>query len=233
MKKFKPNYSFADLWKQFVMFTKNWRRKSTGELVNKDTLELGDVTANDIEVRDIKCRKITGTGKIKTTGDLECKDVSCEDIDAGNITGDSIIENMEGYSAAYNSLNTWSITNVYTSAVKNGNKLTLVAACTLRSLSATPDGEFTLVDFTIPESVANKLYNTNIGGVNLLLNGRTIITFSDSYGNIGSIQYYAAKPTSTKVRFALKNAFNLTFDENTNFYIRLEATFLLSDDIVS
>ena len=76
MKKFKPNYSFADLWKQFVMFTKNWRRKSTGELVNKDTLELGDVTANDIEandidVRDVTCRKVTATGKIKTTGDVE------------------------------------------------------------------------------------------------------------------------------------------------------------------
>ena len=44
MKKFKPLYTFASLWKQFVLFTKNWRRKPTGELVNKDTLELDNAT---------------------------------------------------------------------------------------------------------------------------------------------------------------------------------------------
>lgn len=42
MKKFKPLYTFASLWKQFVLFTKNWRRKPTGELVVKDKLECFD-----------------------------------------------------------------------------------------------------------------------------------------------------------------------------------------------
>lgn len=68
MKKFKPNYSFADLWKQFVMFTKNWRRKSTGELVSKDKLELtGDVKCfENIVDKDGHKRFIEGEGTTPT-----------------------------------------------------------------------------------------------------------------------------------------------------------------------
>lgn len=64
MKKFKPLYTFASLWKQFVMFTKNWRRKPTGELVNKDKLEVEDITATVINgeenpsVKPVYCHPI-------------------------------------------------------------------------------------------------------------------------------------------------------------------------------
>ena len=60
MKKFKPLYTFASLWKQFVLFTKNWRRKPTGELVVKDKLECFE----NIVDKDGHKRFIEGEGTI-------------------------------------------------------------------------------------------------------------------------------------------------------------------------
>ena len=77
----------------------------------------------------------------------------------GGITSPSIVENMTGYSFEIDSPSDTTITGIYASAVKNGNKLTLVWYFKLNRLSSGVSYG-AVGNFKVPSDVFNKLYPT-------------------------------------------------------------------------
>ena len=86
-----------------------------------------------------------------------------------------------------------------------------------------------LGELTIPESIGNKLYPTNVGGNNFLAN-QIISCFSTETTHI-DLPAYITKPSSTRIRFNLDTTYSLTV--NVKHYVRMEATFLLSENLAS
>lgn len=148
---------------------------------------------------------------------------------AGNLTADSIIENMSGYSftirddqAAYGEL-----TAIYAGAVKNGNKLTLVLFANWRVISK--HGSLSLCYFTIPLGVAAKLYPYTYGSYDNVLDNRKVNTVQISDATYVEANTFIRKYTDKL--YILINDTNMVVGQTYNF--RVEATFLLSDSLAS
>ena len=150
---------------------------------------------------------------------------------SGNLTADSIIENMPaGYGYDIGTINS-AITKelVYAGAVKNGNKLSFVLAMNITRTDSVVS-ELSLGSFSIPADVSPKLFPTNIGGLDVLTTGNA--NAKDYVYSIGvELPYYFAKGVNL-LYGAMANTSqlnNLTL--NTKYYIRIEMTFLLSDNL--
>ncbi len=145
-------------------------------------------------------------------------------LNATKVTGDEIVENMSGYSAVLGSDTNFTYEKVYVGACKNGNKLTLVVALNLTK-GAGAGGFPTLCTITIPASVASKLYPTQVGQYNFLDN-RVINIFASNTSYVAGVAYVSKN--SNNLMFVMSSA-NMV--ENTKYYVRYEATFLLGNDI--
>ena len=223
MKKFKPLYTFASLWKQFVMFTKNFRRKDTGELVCKDTLELGDVTANDIEVRDIKCRKVTATGEIKTSSKITATGV----VKGSSFDGDTAFETIkdrdehlrfiEGDFTPTASVNIeynfskWSLSGSHLMIAMSG-KLTAGASISSYEISA---------EVALPDWILDKL----IPSANDVLDFKTVPTTSTGYSQAQSLSCYCAKSTG---KIVITSFSSLTVGSDDEFF-RIQFDFIIDN----
>ena len=150
---------------------------------------------------------------------------------AGNLTADSIIENMSGYAFVQPTAHTNLTTEiVYAGTVKTGNKITFVIAINL-TRTGTVAGNAHIGGFSMPEAVGDKLIPTQIGLYNFL-DVKKIAAFEDAITN-KDIGLYAVK--------AYSNRFDCYIDEtavnaltlNTKYYYRYESTFLLSDSLAS
>ena len=146
-----------------------------------------------------------------------------------SIKGDEIIENMEGYGFETNSFDEHIEQEyIYVSAVKNGNKLTFVLALNITKGSDSTASYGNIGYFTLPSNIMSKLIPTNIGG---LANGlyATQLQALDSYfGDPKKCNVYAYKDApNNKVNIDIAN-FN--FSDNTKYYLRVEMTFLLSEN---
>ena len=145
---------------------------------------------------------------------------------SGNFTANSIIENMAGYAFATESPSNWTFEYVYASAVKNGNKVTLVLCMNLTKAAGASN--FPAVGtFTIPTAVYNKLYPTRIGDYSWL-DVRVLNVFSTENNSV-AMPIRMSKGTTGKVGIQI-NATNLV--EGTSYYARYEVTFLLSDSLL-
>ena len=150
---------------------------------------------------------------------------------AGNFTADSIIENMSGYSFAKKTNTEATLEYIYAGVVKNGNKLTFALA-----LNITKTGSFTsaveIGEFGVPIAVMDRLYPTLIGGYTLLNMGAINITMDGINTKEVALQIYKG---SYSITFRLTNSGNLNtqFTTNDKYYVRAEATFLLSDNLAS
>lgn len=149
---------------------------------------------------------------------------------SGNLTADSIIENMSGYSASIPTISGLTIENVYTGCVKNGNKVTLVVAVNLTktvSLSGSKDIAF----ITVPSAIYNALNGTSIGGyANLLVYNQ--LNAIQNNGTIIPLKYIIDKDVGYSIAIKLQSA---TIDDlplNEKTYVRIEATFLLSNSLI-
>ena len=160
---------------------------------------------------------------------LEGQDVELNSLDAtGLITGGEIVEKMSGYSfASMEAPSNLTVEPIYSGIVKNGNKLTLVFAFNM-TRTDTVDSGFGFY-YTVPQSVADKLYPTTIGGYDFLSVGE--------YGAWSSNS--ATKPLKAySVKSGLSIAFGTNIADineltlNTKYYCRIEVTFLLSDSLV-
>ena len=163
---------------------------------------------------------ITVSGNLTVTGGI-----------SGNaITGDSIIENMSGYSFSTNARTNLTKEMVYAGACKNGNKLTLVVACNFTRTGEITDGSPDFI-FNIPSSVGQKLYNTTVGAVTTVLaTGEANFTKSIASTD-GHFNYYVSKASDTTINVFLYGGSTLTLNEKV--YCRMEWTFLLSDSLAS
>ena len=143
---------------------------------------------------------------------------------AGNFTADSIIENMQGYTWTKLSVENHDVEEVYVGVVKNGNKLTFVWCGYITRLTPATGG--TLGIFGIPNDVGAKLYPTQIGSYEWL-DAKVVPAFVNSvtYANA-----YLRISKSSNVQIAPQiTTQDLT--QNTKYFIRYEATFLLSDNM--
>lgn len=149
----------------------------------------------------------------------------------GAITAPSIIENMSGYSASILSNAGLTEEAIYIGAVKNGNKLTLVVAMNLTK-NETLSGSKNICDIVVPASIFSKLYPTAIGGYLGLLD-YIALNGIDEDGQFINLKALIYKEGSNKVRFGIHSSTidNLTLNKKT--YIRIESTFLLSDNLAS
>ena len=148
---------------------------------------------------------------------------------SGNLTANSIIETMAGYTYTKFS-ETTNLTRefIYAGVVKNGNKLTLALAINLTRTGDIAGNSAVLGFFAVPTSVANKLYPVNIGGYDYLSCQKLQAwegenTPQDVYTNI-------QKAGDSLILYA-NHLDNLTL--NTKSYLRVEVTFLLSENLVS
>jgi len=150
---------------------------------------------------------------------------------ANAVVGETPFE-LSGYSAEYVEDENWNKENVYTSVALNGAKLTFVCACNIIAKKDVPAGEFGLITFKMPSNIFNKLYPTNIGGVDSLLTKVNVsLTPSSSYSTqINGISY--CQKYTADIRFSL--IFDTTgVLEGSKYYVRVEATFLLGDNLIS
>ena len=172
-----------------------------------------DITA--LEGQDVSLATLTSTGDVDVGGDLDV---------TGSISGAEIVEKMNGYSASMITTTGWTITPVYLSAVKTGNKITIVVAVKATKTDAEAVGYPYLAYVTIPASVHNKLYPFSSS----MLDYKEGIAFAST--NV-SVRQYCEKASSNRLAFGIAGTNNFVL--NTEYYIRHEVTFLLSDSFIS
>ena len=180
------------------------------------------VTYNDGTTTDLGA---IFSGNINISGNLTVSG----GISGTAVTGDSIIENMSGYSFSKTTNADATLEYIYAGVVKNGNKLTFAIA-----LNVTKTGTFSsavdIGDFYLPSAIMDKLYPTTIGGYTLLNMGAIKITMDGI--NTKEVAYQIYK-SYTNIIFRLTNSANLNtqFTTNDKYYVRVEATFLLSENL--
>ena len=173
---------------------------------------------------------IAFTGDVSVGGDLSVTGDASVGGDlpvVGTITGGEIIENMTGYSASLIIGDApITIESYYMGVVKNGNKLTIVLSGSYTITDTIDSALKDIVELTIPESIGQKLYpaygSTTLTRVDLLAVG-----LGTSNGQVSSSIY---KITNSKLKLLLGLLNGLT--ANQRYYIRMEATFLLSDNML-
>ena len=148
----------------------------------------------------------------------------------GNFTANSIIENMSGYSFNKATDTKATRTYYYAGAVKTGNKITFVIFVDM-ILKIDADITGPKIDcgsFNIPRDVADKLYPVSIGSGEALSSTATFA--NTNHINTGKIVYASVvkvSPTQINFGFYVPNS----TPTNTRLTIRLENTFLLSDNM--
>ena len=162
------------------------------------------------------------------------KDITPRSIDAsGKIEGGEIVEKMSGYSAVIptENHNNLDVEGVYTGAVKNGNKLTLVHYVKIKRTD-TITGDCAVCIFTIPSSIGEKLYPTDISGIHIL-DSRNVVAF-ENYQTLINLVGLVEKGSNTQLNYWLANVPSTlnNLELNVDYYVRFEQTFLLSDNLI-
>ena len=143
----------------------------------------------------------------------------------GNLTADSIIENMSGYSfTKYAGFDTYGTSEaVYAGAVKTGNKLTLVYAYKFTPNENATGSAYT-GRFMIPSAIMAKIYPA----FSSIVDSRTVDAVISNYSRTQVICYVIRQDT-VSLYFGINEMQNLT--QGQTYYIRHEITLLLSDNM--
>ena len=150
-------------------------------------------------------------------------------LNATSITGDSIIENMSGYSATMtNSYPNITEENIYTSVCKNGNKITFVTFFTIEKDIDYPENYPWTTRFTIPSEIGNKLYPFTMIGGSVLDYGT--LTLLDANNNTETVDYQLRKESVNQLGIIFTNYNSIT--KNRKYLVRYEKTFLLGDNLI-
>lgn len=145
----------------------------------------------------------------------------------GNLTANSIIENMSGYGYAPITKENATITYTYVGVVKNGNKITFACSGFFSRSGNLTGGNCPLIKFTMPDSIGAKLYPSNIDGANGLAFMQLYLAKSYSTGLVKPLMVikdsdHEISPTL----YALSDT-----EVGTPYLFRFEITFLLSDNL--
>lgn len=149
----------------------------------------------------------------------------------GNFTANSIIEKMEGYSFNFTSgpATGFTITPIYAGVCKNGNKITFVWFMKLRTTTASAMSF--AGDFIIPKTISDKLFALEALGSALAVGKVEMFkSVASSETHNYSIQKYP-QGDKTRITLVLRNISQLSLD--TDYYFRVEATFLLNESLAS
>ena len=187
--------------------------------------EIAQGISDYIEDHPIDPTAITGL-------DIAPKDVSA----SGNITAPSIIQTMSPlYRFVISSLTGATYEGVYVGVCQNGNKLTFVVALNI-TRTATVTGSTSIGTFEVPKAVHDALYPTMIGLYNALSFKKTI-AISSVDSDIVDITYKVIKggagSTVGDVGFDLEGDSINQLPLNEKCYVRIEETFLLSNNLLS
>lgn len=175
----------------------------------------------------VKSAKLNAYEKTAVTGEsiIGDADITGDLSVGGAITGNSIVEKMSGYSFELLSSD---VNIVYVGAVKNGNKLTLVA---FGSFTKTTN-YIVIGNFIIPTDVANKIYPYQIDDIGDIVDAKTItITNASSLDTYYTSKVLAQKEYTRNIKFQLRDMDSIPND--TQVYFRYEVTFLLSDNLIA
>ena len=141
----------------------------------------------------------------------------------GAITSPSIIEDMSGYSASKATTEGWTNNIVYIGAVKNGNKLTVVVATKMTKTDESAIGYPYVAYVSIPADIHNKLYPFS----GSMLDYQIGVAFAPA---TQTCRQYVEKASNNRLAFGISSTSGFVL--NTEYYIRFEATFLLSDSLI-
>lgn len=145
---------------------------------------------------------------------------------AGNLTADSIIENMAGYSVSVETgQQNW--TPIYVGMVKTGNKLTIVVFGSFTYVSGGHNAP-TILYAHIPSSVGDKLfpYSGNVLHASKvdLLQGISVVK---------ELPYTISKGSNTLLTFDFRSVNSSNLDNGETYLFRIETTFLLGDNLAA
>ena len=151
-------------------------------------------------------------------------------LNATAITGDSITENMSGYSFTPSTVSNLTLQFTFVGAVKTGNKITLVLACQMTKTDDLGSNYITFGSIYLPQAVGAKIIPVDIDGgyfvdvkkVNIL----------DTFTGTKEITGYVQKPSDTRLVFGgYASGLNTLLELNKAYYFRYELTILLSDSL--
>ena len=177
-------------------------------LTNGDELDAGNLFNGNVNI----------AGNVSITGDLS----------AENITGDSIIENMEGY--LFNAVTSEhaTIDIKYAGCVKSGNEIKFVLFGSIINL----DGSYAKIDlarFTLPQEVYDKLYPFTLSPLNNVLDLRMITCIRDyTISHNVDILFNTEKTTNNRIAIS---TYISPLSQNLEYIFRYEVSFLLSENL--
>ena len=192
--------------------------EDAGNLFNGH-VEVLSLTTPEIAVSTIG-ERASGQG-VEFFNDIK---VSSLDSNAAEIsTKKPVVEVMNGYSFVNYNLANVTKENVYAGAVKNGNKLTLALFLKLTRTASTSD--YLVGAFFVPSAIRDKL----VPAVANRLEVKKVFASSSSQSGVDL--------TSTIVKMQYAIGFELyglnSLSLDTEYFVRIETTFLLSDSLIS
>lgn len=150
----------------------------------------------------------------------------------GNLTANSIIENMQGYSYRTNSKQDY-VTPSYVSVVKTGNKITFVGCANLNMAEGQSMDNYTELwhfQIVVPNSVASKLKAL----VGTRLDQKQIKVFSDTFLDFHNINAnVAVQQNWIYFYFYGTTEANTGIVRGRDYAFRYEMTLTLSDNLVA
>lgn len=151
----------------------------------------------------------------------------------GNLTANSIIENMTGYSFTHpNNSSEVDLSLDYAGVVKNGNKITFAIAGSF-TLTANPELIY-FGTFKMPAVVWNKLYTHQLGPLSNALAEINVCCGShlSSFATLPIVVFKQGDQYSPQISIR-RNApmTNTNIVANVTYNFRIEVTFLLSDNL--
>ena len=172
-------------------------------------------------------------GKTRTNQPVEgdapamAKALDGQDVNLGDVTGDSIIENMSGYS--YTKENQPEIELDYVGVVKTGNKITFVQAgrIIVGESGISAGTRLYTGTFIIPENVGIKIVVIR-DGTNIVDSRNLLLTYSST--DYKNSYCFTAKATNASFYSAITPLENLI--ANQEYAFRYEITFLLGDNLI-
>lgn len=199
-------------------------------LTNGDELDAGDLKPVSSFAINASQHLIVNYGD-GTSQDLGAIFQGNVNID-GNLTANSIIENMQDYSYRTNSKQDY-VTPSYVSVVKTGNKITFVGCANLNMAEGQTMGNYTELwqfQIVVPNSVASKLKAL----VGTRLDQKQIKIFSDTFLDFHNINANVAVEGNWIYFYFYGTAeANTGIVRGRDYAFRYEMTLTLSDNLVS
>ena len=205
-----------------------YSKKQLEEQIDSNAMEIAKQA-----IQDDKDAIESGTIQNVVGVDSDGEWVKSDSLNIASVKANEIIENMSGYSYSPFTKTNMTLESIYAGAVKNGNKLSLVIFAKFTRTGEIANDFATLGKFVIPKSVGDKIIPTTIGSITNAVLSKNVLLFN-SPSSSASSNVLVAKGTESSTKdnltIYLYNVNGKTLD--TTYQLRLEMTFLLSDNML-